>query len=62
VTFDVDGGIKDIQSMLTLAKARGLDLPLLERTLACYEETARHRPGGSEVSTVSVYWAERGKR
>jgi 3-hydroxyisobutyrate dehydrogenase len=61
VTFDIDGGIKDIQSMLTLAKSRGLDLPLLERTLACYEETRRHRPGSSEVSTVSVYFAERGK-
>jgi 3-hydroxyisobutyrate dehydrogenase len=62
VTFDVDGGIKDIRSMLTLAKARGLDLPLLERTLAAYEETRQRRPGASEVSTVSVYFAERDKQ
>jgi 3-hydroxyisobutyrate dehydrogenase len=61
VTFDVAGGIKDMQSMLAEAKARGVDLPLVERTLACYEETARHRSGAAEVSTVSVYWANRGR-
>jgi 3-hydroxyisobutyrate dehydrogenase len=62
VTFNVDGGIKDMQSMLTEAKTRGIDLPLVERTLACYEETKRHRSGGAEISTVSVYWANRKKR
>jgi 3-hydroxyisobutyrate dehydrogenase len=62
VTFDVDGGIKDLQSMLAEATARGIDMPLVERTLACYQETARHRSGGAEVSTVSVYWANRGKQ
>jgi 3-hydroxyisobutyrate dehydrogenase len=61
VTFNVDGGIKDMQSMLAEAKTRGIELPLVERTLACYEETRRHRSGGAEVSTVSVYWANRGK-
>jgi 3-hydroxyisobutyrate dehydrogenase len=62
VTFNVDGGIKDMQSMLAEAKTRGIDLPLVERTLACYEETKRNRSGGAEVSTVSVYWANRNKR
>ena len=62
VTFDVDGAIKDMQSMLAEAKSRGIDLPLVEKTLACYEETKRHRSGGAEISTVSVYWANRGKR
>jgi 3-hydroxyisobutyrate dehydrogenase len=62
VTFDVAGGIKDMQSMLAEAKARGVQLPLVERALACYEETARHRSGAAEVSTVSVYWADRAKR
>jgi len=62
VTFNVDGGIKDMQSMLAEAKARGIELPLVERTLACYEETKRHRSGGAEISTVSVYWANRAKR
>ena len=62
VTFNVDGGIKDMQSMLAEARSRGVELPLVERTLACYEETKRHRSGADEVSTVSVYWANRGKR
>jgi 3-hydroxyisobutyrate dehydrogenase len=61
VTFNVDGGIKDLQSMLTEAKVQGIELPLVERTLACYEETRRHRTGGAEISTVSVYWATRGR-
>ncbi len=62
VTFNVDGGIKDMQSMLAEAKSRGIELPLVEKTLACYEETKRHRSGGAEISTVSVYWADRAKR
>ncbi len=62
VTFNVDGGIKDLKSMLTEGKSRGIDMPLAERTLACYQETARHRSGAAEVSTVSVYWATRGGR
>jgi len=62
VTFDVDGGIKDMQSMLAEAKSRGIELPLVERTLACYQETKQHRSGNAEISTVSVYWADRNPR
>lgn len=59
VTFDVDGGIKDMHSMLAAAEVRGIELPLVARALACYEETKRHRSGGAEIYTVSVYWANR---
>ena len=62
VTFDVDGGIKDMQSMLAEAKSRGIELPLVERTLACYQETKQHRSGNAEISAVSVYWADRNSR
>lgn len=62
VTFNVDGGIKDMQAMLAEAKSRGIELPLVERSLACYEETKRHRSGVAEISTVAVYWANRNKR
>jgi 3-hydroxyisobutyrate dehydrogenase len=62
VTFDVDGGIKDMQSMLAEAKSRGIELPLVERTLACYQETKQHRSGNAEISAVSVYWANRDPR
>jgi 3-hydroxyisobutyrate dehydrogenase len=59
VTFDVDSAIKDLRTMLGEGKARGLELPLVERTLACYEETKRKVSGAAEVSAVSVYWADR---
>ena len=59
VTFDVDSAIKDMQSMLAEAKSRGIELPLVERTLACYQEMRQHRSGDAEISTVSVYWAGR---
>ena len=62
VTFDLDGGIKDMQSMLAEAKSRGVELPLVERTLACYQETKQHRSGNAEISAVSVYWADRNPR
>ncbi|HTZ01903.1 MAG TPA: NAD(P)-dependent oxidoreductase [Xanthobacteraceae bacterium] len=61
VTFNVDGGIKDMKAMLAEAKSRGVALPVLEQTLACYEETKRHRAGTAEISTVSAYWADRRK-
>jgi 3-hydroxyisobutyrate dehydrogenase len=59
VTFDVDSAIKDMQSMLAEAKSRGIELPLVERTLGCYQETKQRRSGNAEISTVSVYWASR---
>ena len=59
VTFNVDGGIKDMKAMLGEAQSQGVALPVLERTLACYEETRRHRSGTAEISTVSAYWADR---
>ena len=61
VTFDVAGAIKDMRSMLAEGKARGVELPLVEQTLACYEETKRKVSGAAEVSAVSVYWANRSK-
>jgi 3-hydroxyisobutyrate dehydrogenase len=58
-TFNLDGGIKDVKAMLAEAAKRGLDLPLLEKTLTCYEEARRTMPGSDEVSNVSAYWANR---
>jgi 3-hydroxyisobutyrate dehydrogenase len=62
VTFDVDSGIKDLRTMLAEGKRRGVELPLVEKTLACYEETKREVSGAAEVSDVSVYWANRAKQ
>src|SRR5690348_1555588 len=62
VTFDIDSAIKDMQSMLGEAKSRGIELPLVERALGCYQETRQHRSGSAEISAVSVYWAGRDRR
>jgi 3-hydroxyisobutyrate dehydrogenase len=59
VTFDVDSAVKDLRNMLAEGNARGVELPLTEKTLACYEETKRNVSGVAEVSAVSVYWANR---
>jgi len=60
-TFHLDGGIKDVTAMLAEAKKRGLELPLLRQTLACYEDARRTMAGSDEVSNVSAYFAGRGK-
>jgi 3-hydroxyisobutyrate dehydrogenase len=62
VTFDIDSAIKDMQSMLAEAKSRGIELPLVDRALDCYQETKQHRSGNAEISAVSVYWASRNRR
>jgi 3-hydroxyisobutyrate dehydrogenase len=59
VTFDVDSAVKDLRTMLAEGKSRGVELPLTEKTLACYEETKRNVSGAAEVSAVSAYWANR---
>ena len=59
-TFTLDGGIKDVKAMLAEGQRRGLELPLLKQTLACYEEAKRNISGNDEVSNVSAYWAGRG--
>ena len=60
-TFSLDGGIKDVKAMLAEGQRRGLELPLLKQTLACYEEAKSHISGNDEVSNVSAYWAGRNK-
>jgi 3-hydroxyisobutyrate dehydrogenase len=62
VTFDLDSGLKDLRAMLAEGQARGLELPLVERSIACYEEASRHGLGPTEVSAVSAYWAGRKAR
>ena len=61
-TFSLDGGIKDVTAMLAEGKRRGIELPLLQQTLTCFEEAKRHLTGDDEVSNVAAYWANRGPR
>ena len=57
--FNIDGGLKDIRFMLAEGKAQGVELPLTERTLACFEEASRKGWGAKENAALSVYWANR---
>ena len=57
-TFNLDGGIKDVTAMLAEAKKQGLELPLLQQTLACYQDARRTMAGSDEVSNVSAYFAK----
>jgi 3-hydroxyisobutyrate dehydrogenase len=62
VTFDLDGCVKDLQSMQAEARARGLSLPLVQMTLACMEESASTGLGGKEAAMHSVYWSRKQAR
>jgi 3-hydroxyisobutyrate dehydrogenase len=57
--FNLDGGIKDIKAMLEEGGHRGVELPLLRQTLACYEEARGVMGGSDEVSNVAAYWRNR---
>src|ERR1700738_4465111 len=50
VTFDIDSAVKDLHTMLAEGKARGVELPLVEKTIACYEEARSKVSGAAEVS------------
>jgi len=59
VTFDLASSLKDVRTMLAEGKARGIDLPLVAATLACFEEATGKGLGDKEVAVHSVYWANR---
>jgi 3-hydroxyisobutyrate dehydrogenase len=63
ITFDLDSGIKDIRFMLAEAKRRGVELPVLQQTLACYEEARRNGSGAAGLeASVTGYWPKRGAK
>jgi 3-hydroxyisobutyrate dehydrogenase len=61
VTFNLDDGRKDLRTMLAEAKSRGVELPLIERTLACFDEASKAGWGQRDGSSQAVYWSQRGK-
>jgi 3-hydroxyisobutyrate dehydrogenase len=62
VGFPIDGGLKDLRTMLAEGGARGLELPLVERTLACFERISREGWGARDNSSLPVYWVSRAGR
>jgi 3-hydroxyisobutyrate dehydrogenase len=59
VTFSLDTSAKDLRTMLAEAAERGIDMPVVRETLACYEEASRNGLGDGEVSALPVYWQSR---
>jgi 3-hydroxyisobutyrate dehydrogenase len=62
VTFNLDDARKDIRTMIAEAKTRGVELPLIERALACYDEASAAGFGKGDGSGQAVYWAGRKKK
>jgi 3-hydroxyisobutyrate dehydrogenase len=61
VTFDIDSGRKDLRTMLAEGKARGIELPLIERTLASFDAASQDGWGMRDGSSIPVYWSTRKK-
>ena len=61
-TFDIDSCRKDLRVMLAEGQARGIAMPLVEHTLACFDEASRAGWGARDAGAHSVYWAGRSKQ
>jgi 3-hydroxyisobutyrate dehydrogenase len=60
-TFAIKDAIKDLRTMTAEGKRQGVDLPLVDKALACYQETIKRVSHSADPAAVSVYWANRGK-
>ena len=60
-TFTIDSGLKDLRTMAAEGKARGMNLPLVERAAECFEEAARSGWGPRDGAAVAAYWSNRKK-
>jgi 3-hydroxyisobutyrate dehydrogenase len=58
-TFDLDSGRKDLRAMIAEGKSRGIDMPVVERTLECFDAASRDGWGQRDGSSQSAYWAQR---
>ena len=59
-TFDIDSMRKDMRTMLEEAEARGVELPLVARSLACYDECSAAGHGAGDPAMETAYWISRG--
>lgn len=64
VTFDIELVLKDLRTMLDEAKVRGVDLPLVARTLAIYESAGKDGWGPRDAAWLPAWWPSQqpGKR
>jgi len=59
-TFDIDSMRKDMRTMLEEAEARGVELPLVAQSLACYDECSKAGYGDGDPAMETAYWLSRG--
>lgn len=60
-TFTIDSGLKDLRTMAAEGKARGIDLPLVQRSADCFQEAIKAGWGPRDGAAVAAYWSTRGK-
>jgi 3-hydroxyisobutyrate dehydrogenase len=61
-TYDLASCRKDLSTMLAEAKTRGLELPLVERAFACFDESNKAGWGARDSSSQAIYWTRRGRK
>jgi 3-hydroxyisobutyrate dehydrogenase len=61
VTSSLDLVRKDIRTMIDEGRARGVELPLAETALACFDEASANGFGQGDGAGQAVYWSRRGK-
>jgi 3-hydroxyisobutyrate dehydrogenase len=60
-TFTIESALKDLRTMRDEGRLRGIDLPMVEHAVGCYEEATGSGWGGRDLSAVAVYWPTRKK-
>jgi 3-hydroxyisobutyrate dehydrogenase len=61
-TYDLASCRKDLSTMLAEAKTRGLELPLVERAFACFDESNKVGWGARDSLSQAIYWTRRGRK
>jgi 3-hydroxyisobutyrate dehydrogenase len=61
-TFTVESALKDLRTMAAEGRDRGMQLPLTDRAIACFDEANRNGRGARDASALAVYWSTRAKR
>jgi 3-hydroxyisobutyrate dehydrogenase len=62
VTFSLANAQKDARTMAEEGKARGVELPLIEGSIACFGEAIDAGWADADGSSQPVYWAKRGAK
>jgi 3-hydroxyisobutyrate dehydrogenase len=60
--FDIDLIRKDLATMIAEARQRGASLPLVEKTLAIYDDAARDGWGKRDGAWLPAYWPNHGAK